>query len=69
MVAKVTAQGLVIPGTFLKGVEQVEIVKEKGRITVIPTVKTDPVFRLGKKPVNCGLSDASESHDKYLYGA
>lgn len=68
MVAKVTAQGLLIPSALLKGVEEVEIRKEKGRITVIPTAKTDPISCLGKRPVKCGLPDASENHDKYLYG-
>jgi len=69
MVAKVTAQGLLIPNALLKGVAEVEIRKENGRIMVIPTGKTDPIWRLGKRPVKCGLPDASENHDKYLHGA
>jgi hypothetical protein len=68
MVAKVTEQGLLIPRRLLKGITQVEIRRGKKRITVVPTCKTDPIRKLGCKPVRCGLADASTNHDRYLHG-
>ncbi len=68
MVAKVTAEGLLIPPDLLQGIEAVEIHKEKDRITLIPTSKPDPILNLGKSPVACGVPDASESYDQYLAG-
>jgi virulence-associated protein VagC len=67
--AKVTEQGLIIPREFLEGIEEVEIHKEDNLIVVIPTSQTDPILELGKHPVACGTPDASEYHDKYLYGS
>ncbi len=63
---KVHNEGLVIPKTYLEGVEEVEIRKENGLIFVVPITEEDPILELGKNPVPCGLSDASEQHDKYL---
>jgi len=34
----------------------------------VPASKVDPIRKLGRKPVACGLADASASHDRYLYG-
>jgi hypothetical protein len=68
MKLKVTPEGVIIPKEFLEGFDEVEVSKKNGFILVIPTVKRDPVLELGKHPVVCGVSDASESHDKYLYG-
>ena len=65
---KVTEQGVLIPRMLLQGVKEVEIRKENNVIVVTPTSQTDPVLELGKHPVECGISDASENHDKYLYG-
>ena len=28
----------------------------------------DPIFSIGKNPVDCGDRDAAEKHDKYIYG-
>jgi hypothetical protein len=67
MKAKVTDEGVVIPKKFLEGIEEVEIKKENGFIIVIPIMDVDPILALGKNPVDCGLADASEQHDKYLY--
>ena len=64
---KVTEQGVLIPRTLLQGIEEVEIRKENNVIVVTPTSKLDPILELGKDPVECGLADASENHDKYLY--
>jgi hypothetical protein len=68
MKAKVTKRGLIIPKEMLAGAEEVEIRKEDHRIVISP-VTSDPIFNLGKRPVECGVSDASEHHDSYLYGS
>jgi hypothetical protein len=67
MKAKVTDEGVVIPKKFLEGIDEVEIKKENGFIIVIPITDVDPILALGKNPVDCGLADALEQHDKYLY--
>jgi len=67
MKAKVTKQGVLIPKRMLKGVEEVEVRKEKHLILVVP-VSDDPIFGLGENPVRNELNDASTDHDKYLYG-
>lgn len=64
----VTAQGVLIPRQLLEGIEEVELKKENGVITLVPTVQNDPIWNLGKDPIECDVSDASEQHDKYLYG-
>jgi len=66
MKVKVNNEGVIIPKTYLEGVEEVEVKKENGLILVIPITEDDPILELGKNPVTCGLSDASEHHDKYL---
>ena len=75
---KVTAQGVLIPRQLLEGIEEVEIKTENDVITIMPTEQMnsngsrsqlDPIWNLGENPVECGISDASEQHDKYLYGA
>ena len=69
MKAKVTERGVVIPKEFLEGVEEVEIRRENGLIVVVLTTRGDPILELGKNPIVCGVPDASEHHDKYLYGS
>jgi hypothetical protein len=69
MKAKVTKRGLIIPKDMLAGAEEVEIRKEKHRIVISPVTKGDPILTLGKRPVECGVADASKHHDKYLYGS
>jgi virulence-associated protein VagC len=66
---KVTEQGVLIPRTLLQGIEEVEIRKEDNIIVIIPTSQADPILELGKHPVACGIADASEHHDKYLYNS
>ncbi|MDI6728610.1 MAG: hypothetical protein QMD44_06765 [Thermodesulfovibrionales bacterium] len=68
MKAVVTEQGVTVPRELLEGVKEVEIQKEDDKIFIIPVVFDDPIFRLGKHPVSCGLPDASSKHDKYIYG-
>ena len=65
---KVTTRGLVIPKDMLAGTEEVEIRKEDHRIVVSLLTKPDPILNLGRHPVVCGLPEASEHHDNYLYG-
>lgn len=67
MKVKVTSDGVVIPKKYLEGIAEVEIRKENGFIIVIPIMDVDSISGLGKNPVDCGLTDASERHDKYLY--
>ncbi|MYF16193.1 MAG: hypothetical protein F4215_01935 [Gemmatimonadetes bacterium] len=76
MKTNVTAQGDLIPRQLLEGIEEVEIKKENDVITIMPTgqmnacgssTQLDPIWNLGENPVECGISDASEQHDKYLY--
>jgi len=69
MKAKVTEQGVVIPKKFLVDAEEVDIRIEDNRIVLIPITQADSILDLGKNPVSCGMSDASENHDKYLYGS
>lgn len=41
----------------------------EGAITSRPDHQDeDPILGLGRDPVPCGTSDASEHHDRYLYG-
>ena len=65
---EVTEQGVLIPREFLEGIKEVEIRKENNAIVVTPTSEPDPIRELGEHPVECGVSDASEDHDRYLYG-
>lgn len=67
MKVKVGKKGVLIPRKFLEGVKEVEIRKENGLILIIPTNASDPILDLGKHPVICGISDASEHHDNYIY--
>ncbi len=68
MKADVTEQGVLIPKEMLdKDIKQVEIRVESGRIVVIPIEATDPIFNLGKSPVDTAMKDAAARHDGYLY--
>ena len=69
MKAQVSEHGVIIPKELLEGVNEVEIRKEDNLILVIPTNKIDPILELGKDPVPCGVSNASEQHDMYLTGS
>jgi virulence-associated protein VagC len=69
MKAKVTEQGVLIPKEFLAGIEEVEIRQEDNQIVIVPANKGDPILDLGKDPVTCGVPDASDHHDSYLYSS
>ena len=68
MRGKVTKRGLVIPKDMLGGAAEVEIRKEDHRIVISLLRQPDPIFGLGQHPVVCGVPDASEHLDRYLYG-
>lgn len=68
MVAKVTNEGLLIPKELLGSAEEVQIVEEPGRIVVILEPDNDPIWNLGKDPIQLDITDASVNHDKYIYG-
>jgi hypothetical protein len=67
MIAKVGAQGLLIPKQMLGAAEEVEIREEPGRLVVVFDPAKDPIRRLGKSPVIAPESDVSVNHDKYIY--
>ncbi|CAN5865109.1 hypothetical protein BH23GEM7_BH23GEM7_37170 [soil metagenome] len=69
MRARVTEQGVVIPKKMLPDVEEVEIRAENGTVLVLPVEREDPILGLGSAPVECGTPDASEHHDRDLYGS
>jgi len=68
MKTKVSENGVLIPKDLLSGITEVDIRKQNGVIIVMPVGKDDPIYDIGKEPVVCGVSDASENLDKYLYG-
>ncbi|MBF0209691.1 MAG: hypothetical protein HQK68_02275 [Desulfamplus sp.] len=65
---KVTEHGIVIPKSFFKGIEEVEVKKERNFIAILPKAKEDSIFKIGLNPVECGYPDASENLDMYIYG-
>ena len=76
--ARATEEGLVIPKRMLPDVDEFEIRRENGRVVVIPVVLEaeveeeeegeDPLLGFGSNPVDIGLDDVAENHDRYLYG-
>jgi hypothetical protein len=68
MKARVTEKGVLIPKRMLEGVEEVEIRKEDGLILILPVTEHDPVFNIGKHPIEDDITDASVNHDRYIYG-
>lgn len=72
MTIKITQAGIVIPRELLGGFEELEeadVVRENGKIVVIPKIKHDPILDFGKHPVRTGIRDASVNLDQYLYGS
>ena len=67
MKAKVTELGVLIPKRLLEGIEEEEIRKENGFILVTPVPAHDPVFNIGKHPIEDEITDASVNHDRYIY--
>ena len=69
MKTKVTTRGVVVPRQMLDGAEEVELRKEGGKVLVIPLTEADPILRLGSDSVVCDAPEASQRHDRYLYGS
>ena len=67
MKAKVTSKGVLIPKSLLEGIDEVDILKQDGMIIVVAAREEDPIFQLGRDPIEGGVPDASENHDYYLY--
>lgn len=67
MKAKVTEKGVLIPKRLLENIDEVEIRKENGIILVMPVPDFDPVFNIGKHPVDVDITDASVNHNRYIY--
>ena len=70
MKLKVTESGVVIPRDMLPDVEEVDV-RMEGTFMVITPLRdaNDPIWEMGSDAVTCGLPDASENHDRYLYKA
>jgi hypothetical protein len=65
----VTDQGVVIPRDWFPDVEEVDVEKTRDAVVVRSNLVRDPILELGKNPVDCGIYDGSEQHDRYLYGS
>ena len=69
MIAKVTKKGVLIPAELLDGAKTVEIRKVNEQVVIGPCRdETDPVYKLGKNPVEGKVTDGARNLDKYLYG-
>lgn len=66
MTTKVTEQGLLLPKDLFGAVDEVELRKEQDFILIFPVEVGDPIFDLGKQPVEIDVEDASVEHDKYF---
>lgn len=68
MKLKVTDSGVVIPRDMLPDVDEVDV-RMEGTLLVLTPIRdvNDPIWAMGDDPVTCGLPDASENHDRYLY--
>jgi hypothetical protein len=65
---QVSDEGVVIPRDMLPNVKEVDVRKEGGVMVLTPLPDPDdPIWELGNDPVVCGLPDASENHDRYIY--
>ena len=79
---RVTPEGLLIPPALLAGWEEVEIRRQAGGVLIAPVAAAesdddddtypvipddDPIYDLGKDPIDMGITDASVNFDKYLY--
>ncbi len=68
MKAAVRKAGVLVPKRLLKGATTVEIRRERGRVVVLPLpTRQDPIRKLGRRPVHCGVRNGAADHDAYLY--
>jgi hypothetical protein len=68
MKTPVTEQGVTIPKDWFNGVKTVEIQRKGHAIGITPDVSDDPILALGSSPIALPETDASENHDRHLYG-
>lgn len=70
MKALVEPDGVWVPRRMLPGVKEVQIRKVGRTVVIEPSAPAaDPMFELGRRPVDLGLADAAEHHDAYLNSA
>jgi len=67
MKTKVSEHGVLIPKTWLEGIDGVEIRKEQNVIAVMPIIPDDPILNLGRHMIALDAEDASINHNRYLY--
>jgi virulence-associated protein VagC len=67
MKTRVTEQGIIIPRDMLEGLDEVEIRKQDGMIIIVPAGTDNPIFNIGKNPIDADVTDASVNHDYYVY--
>jgi len=67
MRTRVSEHGVLIPKTWLEGIDEVEIRKEQNVIVVVPVMADDPILELRRQPITIDVDDASVNHDHYLY--
>ena len=65
---QVTDAGVMIPREMLPNVTEVDV-RQEGDVMVLTPLPdpNDPIWELGNHAVPCGLPDASENHDRYIY--
>ncbi|NJM77223.1 MAG: hypothetical protein HC852_17380 [Acaryochloridaceae cyanobacterium RU_4_10] len=66
MKLKVTAAGVLIPKEFLGELEEVEIIQERGKITIATEKPSSSIWQLGTNPAECDVTDLGVNHDAYL---
>lgn len=68
MKAAVQKSGVLVPKRLLNGAKTVEIRCERGRVVILPLRPShDPLRKLGRHPVRCGVRNGAADHDAYLY--
>ena len=67
MRTKVTENGVLMPNTWLEGVDEVDIQHTPDMILIVPVQTHDPILDLGKQPILLDLEDAFSNHDQYFY--
>jgi hypothetical protein len=58
--------GAVIPRAMVPSAEEITR-QQEGDVMDPQPDPDDPIWELGNDAVACGLPDASENHDRYLY--
>ena len=62
----VSGDGFRVPREWLRGADEVEVrVMDSGEVHLVPLLR-DPLDGLADNPIETGLGDAAENHDRYL---